>query len=163
MLNAGQDLKTSIHQTYFVFDPLFSKPMLTRQNIASKFLASHVSVLRRNKATNSNTSKDATLLTNNSQHCSMLHVASVCTPCCMLLNVVACCCAKFETGQTFNLVQTDATLLTYNLQHCWELLRPFARSQPSIFQLHWKPLHLVIYSSFLALTSYSHGKFAAWG
>jgi len=44
---------------------------------------------------------DATLLTNNSQHCWMLHVASVCTPCCMLLDVVACCCAKFETGQTF--------------------------------------------------------------
>ena len=31
---------------------------------------------------------DATLLANNSQHCWMLHVASVCTPCCMLLNVV---------------------------------------------------------------------------
>ena len=29
-----------------------------------------------------------TLLANNSQHCSMLHVASVCTPCSMLLNVV---------------------------------------------------------------------------
>ena len=32
---------------------------------------------------------DATLLANNSQHCWMLHVASVCTPCCMLLDVVA--------------------------------------------------------------------------
>ena len=31
----------------------------------------------------------------------ILHVASVCTPCCMLLDVVACWCAKFETGQTF--------------------------------------------------------------
>ena len=31
---------------------------------------------------------DVTLLANNSQHCWMLHVASVCTPCCMLLNVV---------------------------------------------------------------------------
>ena len=31
---------------------------------------------------------DATLLTNNSQHCWMLHVASVCTPCCMLLRKV---------------------------------------------------------------------------
>ena len=31
---------------------------------------------------------DAILLTNNSQHCWMLHVASVCTPCCMLLDVV---------------------------------------------------------------------------
>ena len=71
---------------------------------------------------------DATLLSNNSQHCWMLHVASVCTSCCMLLDVVGCCCAKFETGQTFTLVQTDATLLAYNSQHCWELLRPFARS-----------------------------------
>ena len=54
-------LKTSIHQTYFVFVPLFWKPILTRQNIAStrnsqEFLASQVSVLRRNKATNSSTS-----------------------------------------------------------------------------------------------------------
>ena len=30
MLNAGQDGRTSIHQTYFVFVPLFSKPILTR-------------------------------------------------------------------------------------------------------------------------------------
>ena len=30
---------------------------------------------------------DATLLANNSQHCWMLHVASVCTPCCMSLDV----------------------------------------------------------------------------
>ena len=32
---------------------------------------------------------DATLLANNSQNCWMLHVASACTPCCMLLVVVA--------------------------------------------------------------------------
>ena len=31
---------------------------------------------------------DASWLANNSQHCWMLHVASVCTPCCMLLRVV---------------------------------------------------------------------------
>ena len=43
---------------------------------------------------------DATLLANNSQHCWMLHIASVCTPCFMLLDVAACCCAKFETSQT---------------------------------------------------------------
>ena len=41
---------------------------------------------------------------------------------------VACCCAKFETNQTFSPVQTDATLLAKKSQHCWELLRPFARS-----------------------------------
>ena len=32
---------------------------------------------------------DGTLLANNCQHCWMLHVVSVCTPCCMLLHVVA--------------------------------------------------------------------------
>ena len=32
---------------------------------------------------------NATLLASNSQHCWVLHVASVCTPCCMLLRVVA--------------------------------------------------------------------------
>ena len=30
MLNAGQDSRISIYQTYFVFDPLFSKPILTK-------------------------------------------------------------------------------------------------------------------------------------
>ena len=51
MLNAGQGGRTSIHQTYFAFVPLFSKPILTRQNMASTknsqtFLESQVSVLR---------------------------------------------------------------------------------------------------------------------
>ena len=46
----------------------------------------------------------------------------------MLLNVVACCCAKFETGDTFSPVQMDATLLANNSKNYWELLRPFARS-----------------------------------
>ena len=62
MLTEGQDYRTSIHQTYFVFVPLFSKPILTKQNIAStknsqQILASQVFVLRRNKAKNSSTSK----------------------------------------------------------------------------------------------------------
>ena len=35
------------------------------------------------------------------QHCRMLHVASVFTPCCLLLRVVGSCCAKFGTDQTF--------------------------------------------------------------
>ena len=76
---------------------------------------------------------DATLLTNNSQHYWMLHVASVCTPCCMLLDVVACCCAKFETGRTFQPAtpnisfvpgspKSSATMLdlfAQLFQHCW--------------------------------------------
>ena len=65
---------------------------------------------------------DATLLTNNSQNCWMLHVASVCTPCCMLLDVVACCCAKFETGQTFQ--PTTPNIFLFHdrrsvAQQCW--------------------------------------------
>ena len=43
------------------------------------------------------------------QHYWMLHVASGCTPYCMLLRVVGSCCAKFETGQTFSYVQMNAT------------------------------------------------------
>ena len=56
---------------------------------------------------------DATLFpANNSQHCWMLHVASVCTPCCMLLRVVGSCCIRLHT----------------NHQQCWELLHLLARS-----------------------------------
>ena len=49
------------------------------------------------------------MLTNNSHHYLMLYDLSVCTPCYMLLDAVGSCCAKFETGETFNYVQTDAT------------------------------------------------------
>ena len=54
--------RTSIYQTYSVFVPLFWKQILTKQNIAStknyqEFLASQVPVLKRDRATNSSTSK----------------------------------------------------------------------------------------------------------
>ena len=35
MLTVGQDKRISFYQTYFVFVPLFSKPILTRQIILS--------------------------------------------------------------------------------------------------------------------------------
>ena len=65
---------------------------------------------------------DATLLANNSHHCWMLHVASICTPCCILLDVVACCCAKFETVKLFS--QQLPTFLLFRdcrsvAQQCW--------------------------------------------
>ena len=61
---------------------------------------------------------DATLLTNNSQHCWMLHVASVCPPCLKPVkllpsckrtqhcwpttpNVVGSCCARLHVALTF--------------------------------------------------------------
>ena len=57
----------------------------------------------------------------------MLHVSSVCSPCCILLRVVESYCVKFETVQTLSYVQTDAT----TPQQCCEFLArmscPFAR------------------------------------
>ena len=52
----------------------------------------------------------------------MLHVVSVCTPCCVLLDVVASCCAKFGSGQTFQ--STTPTFLLVRdrrsiAQQCW--------------------------------------------
>ena len=80
---------------------------------------------------------DATLLANNSQHCWMLHVASVCTPCCMLLDVVACCCAKFEPVKLFS--QQLPTFLLFRdrwnvAQQCWIRLH---RSSLQVFQHCW--------------------------
>ena len=63
----------------------------------------------------------------------MLHVASVCTPCCILLDVVACCCSKFETGQTFQPTSPNISFVPWSpkcsatmldsfahlFQHCW--------------------------------------------
>ena len=44
----------------------------------------------------------------------------------MLLDVVAFCCAKFETGQTSSYVQTDA-MTPNNVESCWStVLHPFA-------------------------------------
>ena len=66
---------------------------------------------------------DVTGLANNSQHCWMLHVASVCTPCCMLLDVVACCWVKFETGQTFQPTTPNISFVPWSPSRstlqCW--------------------------------------------
>ena len=61
MLNAGQDEITSIYQSYWVFSLLFSQKISTKHKITSteisyQFLALKVTVLRRNKATNSSCS-----------------------------------------------------------------------------------------------------------
>ena len=60
-----------------------------------------------------------------SQHW-MLHFASVCTSCCMLLDVVACCCAKFETGQTFRPATPNMSFVPWCrsvAQQCWICLQ----------------------------------------
>ena len=76
---------------------------------------------------------DATLLANNSQHWCMLHVASVCTPCCMLLDAVACCCAKFETGQTFQPTTPNLSFVPWSPKRSGTMLDLFAQ----LFQHCW--------------------------
>ena len=68
----------------------------------------------------SNVQTDATLLANNSKHCwtKMLHFASVCTPCCVLLGVVA---------QSLK-PPVKRLALCKGTQHCWEMLRPLSRT-----------------------------------
>ena len=56
------------------------------------------------------------------------HVASVCTPCCMLIACCWRCCVKFETGQSFSYGKVKETQQLPPLlgQQCWELLNTFA-------------------------------------
>ena len=67
------------------------------------------------------------------QHCWMLHVASVCTPCCMLLDVAACCCAKFETGQSFQPTTPNISFVPWTSKRSATMLDPFAQ----LFQHCW--------------------------
>ena len=76
---------------------------------------------------------DTTLLANNSQHCWMLHVTSISTPCCMLFDVVACCCAKFETGQTFQPTTPNISFVPWSPKRRATMLDPFAQ----LFQPCW--------------------------
>ena len=55
------------------------------------------------------------------------------TLCCMLLDVVACCCAKFETGQTFQLTTPNISFVPWWLKRSATMLDPFAQ----LFQHCW--------------------------
>ena len=60
----------------------------------------------------------------------MLHVALFCTPCCMLLGV---CCAKFDTGQTFELTTPNISFVPLSPKRspqCW--IRPVCTALPSL-------------------------------
>ena len=76
---------------------------------------------------------DATLLANNSQHGLMLHVVSVCTLWRMLLDAVACCCAKFESGQTFQATTLNISFVLWSPKHSTTMLDLFAQ----LFQHCW--------------------------
>ena len=75
---------------------------------------------------------DATLLANNSQHCWMFHVASVCKT---LLHVVGCCgvLLKFETGQTFQSSTPNISFVSWSPKRSTTILDPFAQ----LFQHCW--------------------------
>ena len=67
----------------------------------------------------------------------MLHVASVCTPCCMLLRVVGSWCAKFETGQTLEQTNPNISFVPWSPKLKATMLDPFAQ----LFQHCWGDAH----------------------
>ena len=75
---------------------------------------------------------DSILLAKNSQHCWMLHVASVCTPCCMLLDVVACYWAKFETGQTFQPTTPNISFVPWSSKRSATMLECVRTALPTL-------------------------------
>ena len=56
-----------------------------------------------------------------------------CTPYCMLLDVVACCCAKFETGKTFQPTTPNISFVPWSAKRSATMLDPFAQ----LFQHCW--------------------------
>ena len=56
-----------------------------------------------------------------------------CTPCCMFLDVVLCCCAKFETGQTFQPTTPNISFVPWSPKRSAIMLDPFAQ----LFQNCW--------------------------
>ena len=71
---------------------------------------------------------DAALLTNNSQRCWVLHIASVCTPCFMLLRVVGSCCGSLKLVE--RLSQKLPTVCSF-----------FFRDRRGVARQYWIRLH----------------------
>ena len=67
------------------------------------------------------------------QHCWMLHVRSVCTPCCMLLDGIGCCCVKFEIGQIFQPTTSNSSFVPWTPKRSATMLDPFTQ----LFQYCW--------------------------
>ena len=122
-------IKVSLVMTHFPLDNLFMYLFLNRSRPLLQNLHSHLHRLYEYSPLQT----DATLLANNSQLCWMLHVASVCTPCYMLLDVVACCCAKFEIDQTFQPTTFNISFVPWSPKCSATMLDPFAQ----LFQHCW--------------------------
>ena len=69
----------------------------------------------------------ATLLANKTQHCFAQHVASVCTPCCVLLSVVGSSWMKFETGQTSEPTSANISIVSRSSKRGPTMFRSFAK------------------------------------
>ena len=57
----------------------------------------------------------------------MLHVASVCTSCCMLFCVVESCCTKSETSQTFEATTPNISFVPCSPKRSATMLDPIAQ------------------------------------
>ena len=93
---------------------------------------------------------DATLLTNISHYCWLLHVASVCTPCCMLLDVVAQSLKPVKLWQptTPNISfvpwspkRSSTTLDPFAqlFQHCWGRARSLRMAYKDLWVVSFHP------------------------
>ena len=92
---------------------------------------------------------EVTLLANNSQQCWMLHVASVCTPCCMLLSVVAQ--SLKPVSQTFeSKTNFQHFFCSVMVEHSATVLEPFAQLSQHCWG-HTSALHMI--SKVLSLVS----------
>ena len=62
-----------------------------------------------------------------SQHWWAQHVASVCTPCCVLLRLVGSCWMKFETGQTSEPTSANISMVSRSAKSGPTMLHSFAQ------------------------------------
>ena len=91
---------------------------------ASRFIGSHGSGSGKNEPRNSPLSPvqtEATVLANNFQHCWLLYVASLCTPCCMLFGVAAQSLKPVKLLATCKRTQQLTTLLGVVASVCTQL------------------------------------------
>ena len=79
----------------------------------------------------------------------MLHVASVCPPCWMLLCVVGSCCAKSETSQIFEPTTPNISFVSWLPKRSTTMLDPFAQLFLCATHAHytWSPKSYGLYPS----------------
>ena len=79
------------------------------------------------------------------RHCWILHVASICTPCYILLSFVGSCWAKFENGQTFDPATPNISFVPWSPMRSATMLDLFAQLFPILLGpcSQTRQLHLV--------------------